>query len=276
LLLYNTLTFNVDPFWRQVYSVQNVMPSAPPWTLPLEYGALVVLAPLGVWAARRRLTLGQQIALAWLVAGLALMYLPVPYQRRFASALWPPLAVFALLGWPRAQQALATAFRRLRLPSGAAQRTCGAAVATAFLTPLVIWLVVLASAAWNTPSAIYTVDRDSYELGQWIATASGLEDVVLASFDTGNVYAGFLLGRVVAGHDAVTYDAIGKKAALAALYRGQLSDADARAFLTANRVSYLVVGSGERALGSYDPGLALGLPVANRIGSAVAYRVAQL
>jgi len=274
LLLYNALTFNVDPFWRQVYSVQNAMPSAPPWRLPLEYGVLLLLAPLSIWALRQQLTTPQRIALAWLGAAALLMYLPVPYQRRFASAVWPALAAFAVLGWPTAEQLVTEGLRRVRLPSRLARpalRTL--VVATAFFTPLATLLVVTISTISATPAAVNTIDRDSYTLGQWIGEHSGEDDVVLASYNTGNVLAGFLPGRVVAGHDAVTYDSVAKKAALAALFGDQLSSEEVRALLAANHVTYVVVGAGERAVGPYDPGLALGLPVVARVGSATAYSV---
>jgi hypothetical protein len=264
LLLYNALMFNLDPFWRQVYSVQNVMPSAAPWALPAEYGPLILLAPIGLWAARRTLTPAQQVTLAWLMAGVLLMYLPLPYQRRFASALWPPVAAFAVLGVPAMQRVLGIGVGRI------IARTCAVLI---FVTPLATYGVALVSAATNAPAAFYPVDRASYELGLRLVAQSGPDDVVLASWDTSNVLAGVLPGRVVGGHDAVTEDSASKKAAIAALYGGQLSSAQVRAFMAANRVTFVIVGENERKLGSYDPGRDLALSEAGRVGSAVAYRL---
>jgi flagellar motor protein MotB len=58
-----------------------------------------------------------------------------------------------------------------------------------------------------------------------------------------------------------------------AIYKGELTPAEIRDFLRANRVTYVVVGDGERKLGSNDPGAELGFPLELRHGSAVAYRV---
>jgi hypothetical protein len=89
---------------------------------------------------------------------------------------------------------------------------------------------------------------------------------------TGNVLAGMLSGRVVAGHPvAVQYER--KVATLTALYQGQLTEQEIKNFLRANRASYVLEGPEERALGSMDPGEQLHLPVVMRVGDAVAYAI---
>jgi hypothetical protein len=79
---------------------------------------------------------------------------------------------------------------------------------------------------------------------------------------------------VVVGNAGVTPNLKEKNRTIEALYKGKLSPEETRDFLRANRVTYLVVGGEERKLGDNDPGAQLGLPVALRQGSAVAYRVA--
>jgi hypothetical protein len=78
---------------------------------------------------------------------------------------------------------------------------------------------------------------------------------------------------VVLGRKAGTIRYPEKLAAVEAMYRGQLATEALRGFLRENRVSYLLVGPQERRIGDSDPGAQLGLPVAMRIGQAVAYTV---
>jgi hypothetical protein len=141
---------------------------------------------------------------------------------------------------------------------------------------LATYVVVVASAATNQPVPIYLADRDTYAVGEWIAERSGPDDITLGSFNTGNVLAGLLPGRVALGYEVATLDARGKRAAIEALYRGQLSDDEAQELLARNHVAYLIVGPEERKLGEHDPGRQLGLPVAVQVGATTAYHVAPL
>jgi hypothetical protein len=129
------------------------------------------------------------------------------------------------------------------------------------------------SAATNAPISLYTIDRDTYTVGEWIAAHAGPDDVTLGSVNTGEVLSGFLPGRVVIARKAGTISFPEKLEKVEAIYQGQLGVEETLKFLRANRVSYVVVGPEERKLGSNDPGVQLGLPVAERVGSAVAYRL---
>jgi hypothetical protein len=276
VLIYNFITFTYTPFWMQTYGLQNVMPSPRPWDLPLDYGIVLLLAPLGIIALRRQATLEQRLMLTWLAVGLVWMYLPVPYQRRFAFGLQPALSALAALGWPYVRPGLARLLGRMRVPerarAGTARRLAHyPLILLAFVTPLSAFLVIVAAAATNAPLTLYLLDRDSYAVGEQIAAHLGPDDVVAGSFNTGNVLAGIVPGRVLLGYEVATLDAKGKRQTLSALYRGELPPDEARAFLEVNRVAYLVVGPEERKVGTADPGQLLGLPVAFAVGETVAY-----
>lgn len=222
VLIYNFITFTYTPFWMQTYGLQNVMPSPRPWDLPLDYGVVLLLAPLGLIALRRQTTLEQRLMLTWLAVGLVWMYLPVPYQRRFAFGLQPALAALAALGWPYVRPGLTRALGRIRVPerrrAGVARRLAHyPLILLAFVTPLSAFLVIVAAAATNAPLTLYLLDRDSYAVGEQIAAHLGPDEVVAGSFNTGNILAGIVPGRVLLGYEVATLDATGKKQALAAL-----------------------------------------------------------
>jgi len=289
LVIYNALTFASDPFWSTSYGAQNTMFSPAPILLPIDCGIVVLLAPVGLfalWRARRTTPTSSDAAnmndiallIVFVAVIVAFMYIPVPYQRRFAVGFIPALAVFAALGWPLVQSgALRLAGRLSASEAGqrrAARRlTAYPLIFVGFTTTFFIYLSVVLSAMNNAPIAVYFVDRDTYELGEQLAARTGTDDVVLAAYDTANVFMGLLPGRVVAGNAGVTPNLRPKLDKIEAMYRGELSAEETRDFLRANRVTYIVVGGEERKIGSNDPGVQLGLPPTLRQGASVAYRV---
>jgi hypothetical protein len=57
--LYNLLLFQADPFWSGTYGAQNTMPAPAPWSLPIDFGLVLLAAPLAwttlrAWAPERR------------------------------------------------------------------------------------------------------------------------------------------------------------------------------------------------------------------------------
>ena len=97
-VLYSLLLFQLDPFWSGTYGVQNVMPAIPPWSVVLDYGLVLLAAPLAWPVVRRWPSERRRLLLLWVGLGLAWMYVPVPYQRRFAFGVQPALAVLAAVG----------------------------------------------------------------------------------------------------------------------------------------------------------------------------------
>jgi hypothetical protein len=280
VVLYSARTFAMDPFWSAAYGAQNVMLSPPPWELPLDYGVVLLLAPAGIVALIRGsppLAPAHTLLLIWIATTLLFMYAPVPYQRRFAVGLFAALAVLAALGWPLVQQGALSLANRWN--TGARQRrhavrrlTVYPLIIFGFTSTAFVFLGITASAMANSPVPIYFVDRDSHQLGKWLAARTGPDDVVAAAYETGNVLSGMLPGRVVVGNVGITPQGLEKHRKLEAMFRGELSADETRSFLHANRVTYLVVGGEERKLGPNDPGAQLEMAIALRVGNAIAYR----
>ena len=277
IVIYNYVTFTFVPVWSDTFGSQNVLPSPLPWELLLDYGPAFALAPFGILALRGAMTPEHRIVVTWLAIMAVAIYAPVPYQRRFAFGAQPALAVLAALGWPLAKQVVAVCLARLGVPArlspGIARRALGYAVLVLGFTTLVAaYFVVNSSAINGEPLAYYGVDQDTYALGEWIARHSGPEDVIFSSFATGGALGGIVAGHVYAGHAGVTVRPAEKKAEIASFYGGELSPEGGQRLLRANRVTYVVFGPEERKLGAWDPGVKLGLPIANRVGEAIVYR----
>jgi len=277
IVVYNYVTFTFAPVWSEAFSTQNVLPSPLPWELVLDYGPALALAPFGILALRGRLTAEHRIVLTWLAIMAVAIYAPVPYQRRFAFGAQPALAALAALGWPLAKQAAAAGLAHLGVPArlspGLARRALAYSVLVLGFPTVVFGYFAVNFSAMNANGPLaYYGDRDTRAVGEWIAQQSGAEDVIFSSFATGAALGGIVPGRVYASHRGVTIRAAEKKAAIASVYRGELSREDARSLLETIGVTYVVFGIEERMLGAWDPGAELGLPIATRVGSATAYK----
>ena len=95
--------FQTDPFWSGTYSAQNLMPAPAPWSLPIDFGLVLLAAPLAWPLVRRWPGERRRLILLWVGLGLLWMYAPVPYQRRFAFGVQPALAVLCGGGIARLQ-----------------------------------------------------------------------------------------------------------------------------------------------------------------------------
>ena len=201
------LTFGLDPFWAATYGRQNLTGSPPPWVLGIDLGVLVPLALVGaLWGPGRR---ESRLFLAvWTLTLLAMMYVPVPFQRRFAFGLQPAIAVLAALGLEAIAGFLRRARTRVVWRSAFLGLTCTLAFAGTALG-----FANLGVAGFGGGGLGKTVFEplDSFEAADWLALHSRQEDVVLSSLETGNFLAGRIRGRVVLGHHAGTLDASRKE-----------------------------------------------------------------
>src|SRR5712692_11038799 len=98
MAIYSLLLYQTDPFWSGTYSAQNIMPAPAPWSLPFDFGLVLLAAPLAWPVVRRWPTERRRLILLWIGLGLIWMYAPVAYQRRFALGVQPALAVLAGVG----------------------------------------------------------------------------------------------------------------------------------------------------------------------------------
>lgn len=245
MALYNVLLFQADPFWSGTYGAQNKMPASPPWALPVDFGLLLLAAPLAwpamrSWPADRR-----RVLLLWVLMGLLWWYVPVPYQRRFAFGVQPGLAVLGAAG-------LLWGFQWLRQHGWPARRRTllGAAIAVATLfTPLLVFASLLVSAAGNQPIEVYLWTRAERQAAEWLAQRTTANDVALAHTLHANVLVGYFDGRVVLGHIVATRESDRKKAEMERFYRADTSRDERSDLLRSSGAAWVALGPRERQLG---------------------------
>jgi hypothetical protein len=260
LLLYNYYAFRIEPFWSVVYGQQNTVPSPSPLRLLLDYGLVLLLAPLALRAWSRPRHERQWLALLTGALLLLALYTPVPFQRRLAFGVQPVLAVLAAAG---------LAWWAARLSRRARRRLELAVVVLALPTALFLYVGVVYSALANTPLTVYVATRAEWEAGEWLAARMAPDEIVLGAEKSGFWLAALIPGRVWLGHDGITYDVPGKRAVIDDVLRS--TPAEAARILADHDVNYLFYGPRERAAGMLGP--APGLERVFETEGAEIYRV---
>ena len=260
MTLYSALVFSRDPFWSATYGAQNEMPSPAPWALPFDYGLVLLAAPLAWPIVRRWPAERRWLILLWIGLGLTWMYAPVAFQRRLSFGVQPGLAVLSAVGLVHAN-----AWLRARHASGLQRRAFNYVVALAAAsTSLLVYLSLLASAAFDRPTPVYLWTRAEAQAGAWLGNHSGPDDVVLAATSFANPLAGDIDGRVFQGHNVATLDNRRKERAVWRFYAAGTTAAERAQTLEASGATVVALGPAERALGAGADALD-GLPGLERI-----------
>jgi hypothetical protein len=257
MAIYSVLLYQSDPFWSGTYSAQNLMPSPAPWLLPLDFGLVLLAAPLAWPVVRRWPAERRNLMLLWIGLGLVWMYAPVPYQRRFAFGVQPAFAVLAAIGLVE----LRARMRAQGMSRWRVRATNYAVIVAALSTSVLVYFAMLASAVTNKPAEVYLWSRPEAAAATWLGVHTTSDDVVLASTAFANPLAGVIDGRVVHGHIVATLHSDDKKAMLQRFFAADASVAERAAILEESHATLVAFGPRERAMGATDlsaqPDLAL-------------------
>ena len=255
MAIYSVLLYQTNPFWSGTYSAQNIMPAPAPWSLPFDFGLVLLAAPLAWPAVRGWPTERRRLILLWIGLGLIWMYVPVPYQRRFAFGVQPALAVLAGVGLVE----LSTWIRVHRI-GGVRKRLINYGVFLAAVsTSLLVYVSLLAGALLNHPAEVYLWSRPEVAAATWLGHNSTATDVVLASTEYANPLAGAIDGRVVHGHIVATLHSPQKQALVQRFFAADTSPAERGQLLDESQATFVAFGPQERLLGATDVSTTPGL-----------------
>jgi hypothetical protein len=231
------------------WNAQNVTPSLPLWDWALSYGLVLALAVAGGAQALRRRSGSDWLLLGWVAITLAGMYVPLPLQRRLSLGLGVPIGLLAGMGWSRLVRPRTRARRR--------GLTRALVVTFCTLTPLLLILMALLATQAGHP--LLAPSEGDWAAFTWLRENADTSRVVLCAPDTGNLVPAWAGQRVVYGHPFETVDADRRKVQVEAYSAGEMGEAERETFLAENRVSLILVGPRERALGAgetWQPGAA--------------------
>jgi hypothetical protein len=168
-----------------------------------------------------------------------LVYLPFNLQRRLVEGVQIPLMLLAAMGTLRLVRYL-----RLRL------------LIVVVLAVLISTNLVLVAgnimALRGRPSPIYR-DVDEVVLLDWPGWRAGFDDVVLASYETGNYLPARTVARAFVGHGPESVSCAEKKLLVARFFDAATDDKWRQQLLEAYGVDYVLWGPSERMLGDFDP-----------------------
>lgn len=264
-LFYAMLTYSADPFWSNTYGLALGQGTPAPDVVAFQISWLVVFAIAGVSTfarghdapraegfARARAAAARGLVAVWIPAVVIAMYLPMlEFRIRVAFGLAPMLAVVAACG----VRDLLAAFGSVG--SAAARRVVALAlVIVVGATPGYWWILLTRSVSGEYANFYALLYRPAAEVdgARRLAELVGPDDVVLASYESGNFLGGILAGSVVLGHDSGTLDSLRKRELVHRFYTGGMSREEAERFLTQERVSHIYFGVFEQqSFGSFDP-----------------------
>jgi hypothetical protein len=258
MLGYQVYVFGFDPFYR-AWAAQNVTRSPGVLHYLLGYAVLLVLAIAGaIWVVRRG-DRPKTLLLVWLLLTPLLVYLPVPFQRRFLIGYQLPLAFLAALGLARY---VLLPFSRSRVarwlcrwprysPSGMRKWIATALVVLLSASNLILVTGSSVRAWARSPQMFHA--RTELDALDWLELNADLEDVVLSAFDTGNFIPAQTGHRVFLGHGPETVRSEEKKAMVARFFEPATADLWRRSLLETYDIAYVVVGPRERQLGEFAP-----------------------
>jgi len=271
MAIYSLLLYQTDPFWSGTYSAQNLMPAPTPWSLPFDFGLVLLAAPLA-WSVVRRWPIEhRRLILLWIGLGLLWMYVPVAYQRRFAFGVQPALAVLAGVGLVE----LNTWLRVHRIGAVRRRLVNYGVLLAAVSTALLVYVSLLAGALINRPAEVYLWSRPEAAAATWLGHNSTAADVVLASTEYANPLAGAIDGRVVHGHIVATLHSAHKAALVQRFFGSDASPAERQQLLAESQATFVAFGPQERTLGATDVGTTPGLALVYDADGVQLFRVTQ-
>ena len=241
-VLYNYWILNNNP-GMQAWLVQNHSASPAPVSYLAGYGLLLIGAVL--YTVKNRHELGNNLSpLQWLFAWLLILplalYAPIDFQRRLVIGAVAPLAVLSmllLLDWLEEQRFSA---RR------ASTATLAVMLLLVSLSSGFHWLNSFRKAADHGGELF--VESGMVEALRAIADAPTADGTVLARFETGNHVPRFSGRTTVIGSRGQTGNFDQVRASTEAFYRGDMSDEQMAAFLSKQRVSWILIGPHEAAI----------------------------
>ena len=241
-LFYNLIKFSNDPY-LMVWNHQNQLPSGNLFQYILSYGFLIPFAIMGAYQIWKKNKFQGALLVPWLALAPILLSLPISIQRRTIEGAWVGLIILAIEG-------IATHINLSQQKYWRVLLMCGLLLGLVSSFMLLIGGIQLA--IHPTQPAFYPLSK--------VRMMEALDDlqvnkysVVLASFETSNALPAFASVKVIIGHGPESANGEKLRYDVASFYQSQTSDEKRRLFLLAHRIMYVIWGTEERQLGSWNP-----------------------
>lgn len=230
-----TRSYQSDPYLVQWASIRTLSP--PVWNLLLGYGALIPLAIVGSWFAVRGKLQGATVIVMWMLAGLAICYFPwFGFQRRMFQGLDISLALLAGIGLDRVLQIWSS---RSQYKSDMRGRLAFFGIIMVVSMGTVPVLAAHVSIGSRQGLPWYLTDSHLSAI-KWLGENTTKREVVLASFENGQMIPAIAGNRVVLGHWAETVREGEKRREIAEFFDGRTQPSTRESFVKHYEVEYLL------------------------------------
>lgn len=292
-VLYHLWNLATDPITMAV-GEQNLLFTTDWWLVALGYGFLVPLAIIGVIQMVRTISkrtgsfaearddtnmnITYRLLLTWLVATIVLIYSPLTWQRRLIEGAHVVLVLIAMVGlFPL------LSWLRPRAPNWLRRYAWGTVTAVIVAVPLfglstganLVRDFVLYTMRFprSIPRHAFYYPIPARNAMQWIRAHAPLGTATFTVGLDGNFLPMYAARQSVLGHGVATVRFVEKYRTTYALVSGEISLADARAFLDRERVRYILITDASRNLWTIDPAAIPGAMLAYRNSGAEVYRL---
>ncbi|TET54729.1 MAG: hypothetical protein E3J64_01465 [Anaerolineales bacterium] len=239
IVVYSAIVFSSDDVYATWFA-QNLISSPHPLHYLAAFGVPLILAMPAVgdvWRDRERPTWA---LVAWVAAIPVLVYLPVNVQRRLVEGAQVALSLLAALGVCRLQA------------KGWKHRTVVNAVLSLVFITYALMVVGNSLQLLGQPAPVYRNQAELVAL-DWLGERVESDDVVLASYETGNYLPARVGARSFIGLGPEPVDFAGKEELVERCFDATADDSWRRDLLERYGVDFVFRGPFERQLGEYDP-----------------------
>lgn len=247
-LLYNFYSFTYDPF-LVAWMNQNIITSPHPLNYFYAYLLVLPLATVGLYCLLRKHPWKGFLLTAWVITIPILMYIPVYMQRRIIEGLWVVLITLSMFAIKSVRNSNMERVKK----SLFIQFFSKYPVILALVFPSTIILLIGGCSIVKNPSRpIYrpTAEIDAFQFFESNETAF---DIVLASYETGNVLPAWAPVRTVIGHGPLTIDFENVYIQVSSVYNNDTKEDVRKDILSNLNVRYVFWGPEERKLGIWNP-----------------------
>lgn len=241
-VLYNALAFSLDPFLK-AWNQQSAIPSPSPLLYLLAYGLVLPFAVVGGWRLLHTDAWLGAFLVPWIVVFLIAIYLPFSLQRRLLEGIW--------VAWVTLAGIALEASHRGEAPRLGWIKKLSPILGLSFIATLVLYSGCFLAVA--KPAEPLYQPADEVAAFDYLARNAAPGEVVLSSYETGNVLPAWSSLRVVVGLRTLTAGIATLLPEVERFYEPGTGLAERQALLVSQGVDYVFWGPHERALGSWDP-----------------------
>jgi hypothetical protein len=240
-LFYGRLSFG--ELWLS--QTNTLMKVRTPWEIMFSYLPLLTIAITGLILMRRNRVPQFPFILTWILAPLIFMSLPVFFRMRMSGGLSIALALAAAygIGWLWRAWLKKRAYLMAFFVSAVIILVCSTHIITYYKNILV----------YTHPQPLVYLPEEMMTAMAWYEKNTSGSDVLLASYQIGNIFPAFTGRTVYAGHGIQTMQITDKIIAIQTFFDEAATDQSRVDFLKTNSISYIYYSSFEKSLGSFDP-----------------------